>query len=95
MQLIQDYFNEVSNKRCGICDVCIEERKKENRSAFDDLRNEVTSVLKARPLTVEQVEELIAPKDHELFVDVVREMVDDGVLAYDSVWKLSLNKKKP
>jgi ATP-dependent DNA helicase RecQ len=94
MQLIQDYFNEVSYKKCGICDVCIEERKKENKNAFDDLRNEVTSVLKKKPLTVEQVEELIAPKNHELFVDVVREMVDEGVLAYDNVWKLSLTKQK-
>jgi ATP-dependent DNA helicase RecQ len=94
MQLIQDYFNEVSYKKCGICDVCIEERKRENRNAFDDLRNEVTSVLKKKSLTVEQVEELIAPKDHELFVDVVREMVDEGVLAYDSVWKLSFIKQK-
>ena len=94
MQLIQDYFNEVSYNKCGICDVCIEERKKDNRNAFDDLRDEVTSILKKKSLTVEQVEELIAPKDHELFVDVVREMVDEGVLAYDSVWKLSLIKQK-
>lgn len=94
MQLIQDYFNEVSYKKCGICDVCIEERKKENRNAFDDLKVEVTNVLKSKSLTVEQVEELIAPNDHELFVDVVREMVDDGVLVYDSVWKLSLVKQK-
>jgi ATP-dependent DNA helicase RecQ len=94
MQLIQDYFNEVSYKKCGICDVCIEERKKDNRNAFDELRDEVTSVLKKESLTVEQVEELIAPKDHELFVDVVREMVDEGVLAYDNVWKLSLIKQE-
>ena len=94
MQLIQDYFNEVSYKKCGICDVCVEERKKENQHAFDDLRSEVTSVLKKKSLTVEQVEELISPKDHELFVDVVREMVDEGVLAYDNVWKLSLTKQK-
>jgi ATP-dependent DNA helicase RecQ len=94
MQLIQVYFNEVSYNKCGICDVCIEERKKDNRNAFDDLRDEVTSVLKKKSLTVEQVEELIAPKDHELFVDVVREMVDEGVLAYDGVWKLSLIKQK-
>ena len=94
MQLIQDYFSEVSYKKCGICDVCVEERKKENKNAFDDLRSEVTSVLKKKPLTVEQLEELIAPNEHELFVDVVREMVDEGVLAYDNVWKLSLAKQR-
>ena len=92
MQLIQDYFDETAYKKCGICDVCVEERKKENRNAFNELRAEVASVLKKKALTVEQVEELIAPTDHELFVDVVREMVDEGVLEYDSVWKLTLGK---
>jgi len=94
MQMIQDYFNEVTHNTCGICDVCIEQRKKENIHAFEDLRDEVLSVLKRKALTVEQVEELIAPRDHELFVDVVREMVDEGLLEYDTVWKLSLATQK-
>ena len=95
MQLIQDYFNEVSYKKCGICDVCIEERKKDNRNAFENLRDEVTQCAEEKILTVEQVEEFIAPKDHELFVDVVREMVDEGVLDYDTVgnWVSKLNRK--
>jgi ATP-dependent DNA helicase RecQ len=94
MQMIQDYFNEVTYKTCGICDICIEQRKKENLYAFENLREEVTHVLKKQALTVEHVEELIAPRDHELFVDVVREMVDEGALVYDSAWKLSLAKQK-
>ncbi|MBA4056047.1 MAG: RecQ family ATP-dependent DNA helicase [Marivirga sp.] len=94
MQMIQDYFNEVTFKTCGICDVCIEQRKKENLHAFENLREEVVLILKKRPLTVEQLEEVIAPRDNELFVDVVREMVDEGLLEYDSVWKLSLAKQK-
>lgn len=94
MQMIQDYFNEVSLKTCGICDFCIEQRKKENLHAFEDLRTEIKHVLTKQPLTVEQVEELIAPRDQELFVDVVREMVDEGMLVYDSTWKLNLAEQK-
>jgi len=29
-----------------------------------------------------------------LFVDVVREMVDEGLLEYDTVWKLGVAKQK-
>lgn len=94
MQMIQDYFNEVTYKTCGICDVCIEQRKKQNLHAFENLRDEVLHVLQKKALTVEQVEEVIAPRDHELFVDVVREMVDEGLLEYDSVWKLGITKQK-
>jgi ATP-dependent DNA helicase RecQ len=94
MQMIQDYFNEVTFNNCGICDVCIERRKKDNRLAFDELWQEVLSALKQDRKTIEELEERIAPRNHELFVDVVREMVDDGVLGYDNAWRLTLIQQK-
>jgi ATP-dependent DNA helicase RecQ len=93
MQLVQDYFNEVTFKVCGICDVCIEKRKKDNVKAFDALRSEILLVMKPKSLSIEELETLVAPKDRELFVDVVRELVDEGRLMYDSTWKLKLNPK--
>ena len=94
MQMIQDYFNEVTFDRCGICDVCIEKRKNDNRRAFEELWEEVLSALKQQDKTVEELEERIAPRDHELFVDVIREMVDDGLLEYDNAWRLKLMQQK-
>lgn len=94
MQMIQDYFNEVTYKTCGICDVCIEQRKKENLHACENLREEVSLILKKQPLTIDQLETIIAPRDNELFIDVVREMVDEGLLEYDPVWKLNIVKQK-
>ena len=88
MQLIQEYFDEHTEATCGICDVCIGKRKKGNLLAFEKLRKEVLTVMKTNVLTVEQLEKQIAPKDRELFVDVVRELVDEGFLVYDKVWKL-------
>jgi ATP-dependent DNA helicase RecQ len=94
MQVIQDYFDEVTFNTCGICDICIERRKKDNIRAFEDLRDEVITMLKSGAQTIEQVEEKIAPRDHELFVDVIREMVDEGMLEYDKSWKLKLIQTK-
>jgi ATP-dependent DNA helicase RecQ len=94
MQMIQDYFNEVSSQPCGICDICVNNRKQDNLSAFEGMKIEVMSVIKRSPLTVEQLEEIIAPRDHELFVDVVRDMVDSGMLEYDEVWKLRVGKQE-
>jgi ATP-dependent DNA helicase RecQ len=94
MQVIQDYFNEVTFDICGICDVCIEKRKRENVHAFEELKGEVILTLKQHSETVEELEERIAPKDHELFVDVIREMVDDGFLEYDDAWRLKLIQQK-
>lgn len=94
MQMIQDYFDEVTFDACGICDVCIERRKKNNLRAFEDLRQEVLTILKQHSQTVEELEERIAPRDHELFVDVIRDMVDDGLLEYDQGWRLRLMQQK-
>jgi ATP-dependent DNA helicase RecQ len=92
MQLVQDYFNEVTYKECGICDVCIDKKKKANSKVFDEIRAEVLTVMKIRSMTLEELEEQVAPTNRELFVDVVRDMVDDGTLEYDSIWKLSLGR---
>ena len=94
MQQIQEYFDEETDKTCGICDVCVKNRKDSNSHAFESMRDEVLRVLKDRALTIEQIEGHIAPADRELFVDVVRDLVDDGVLQYDSVWKLGIAAQK-
>jgi ATP-dependent DNA helicase RecQ len=94
MQIIQDYFNEITYQTCGICDLCIEKRKSENLIAFKSMRDEVMVLLSRQTLSVEQLEEIISPKDHELFVDIVREMVDEGIISYDKFWRLKKTKTK-
>lgn len=94
MQVVQDYFNETTYQTCGICDVCIGKRKQENTKAFDVLKEEVLLIMRARSLSVEELEQQVSPDDKELFVDVVRELVDEGRLEYDKTWKLQLAGNK-
>ena len=91
MQVIQEYFNDPLARACGICDVCLTRKKEEDRSGLDELQNEILAVIKQRPIPVEELEERIAPRDRELFVELVRELVDSGVLRYDEAWKLNLS----
>jgi ATP-dependent DNA helicase RecQ len=93
MQVVQDYFNETTYLTCGICDICIEKRKQENTRAFDVLRDEVLTIMKNKAFTIEELEQQVSPEDKELFVDVVRELVDEGRLEYDKTWKLRLSGK--
>jgi ATP-dependent DNA helicase RecQ len=94
MQMIQDYFDEVSEKECGICDVCIGKRKKDNLKAFEQLKAEILHVVERNSMAIEALEKHIAPKNQELFIDVVRELVDEGRLQYDKVWKLRATQSK-
>lgn len=94
MQIVQEYFGEDTFSVCGLCDVCIEQRKSDNRSAYDQLRAEIVNIIKSTSMTIEQLEEHIEPTDHELFADVVRELVDEGLLQYDDSWRLQLSEQK-
>ena len=90
MQFIQEYFNEHTDTSCGICDTCISRRKSDNLMAFEKLRDEILRIMKQNTLSVEELEKETDPKDRELFIDVVRELVDEGLLVYDKVWRLTL-----
>jgi ATP-dependent DNA helicase RecQ len=94
MQIVQEYFGEDTFAVCGLCDVCIEQRKTDNRSAYDQLRAEIVNIIKSTSMTIEQLEEHIEPTDHELFADIVRELVDEGLLQYDDSWRLQLSEQK-
>jgi ATP-dependent DNA helicase RecQ len=88
MMLIQQYFGEKTIETCGICDVCIASRKRENSSALEGMRIEVLSIIKKQSLTLEELEQVVAPSDPEILVDAVRDLVDEGLLQYDEFWKL-------
>jgi ATP-dependent DNA helicase RecQ len=88
MQVLQRYFDEETELTCGVCDVCIERKKKENFAALLDYREQITYLLNQKPQPVDELEEAVGPKDHELFIEVVREMVDEGIVRYDEFWML-------
>ncbi len=93
MQLIQEYFDEINYEVCGMCDVCIQKKKKDNLDALHDYEGQILYILKQKPVTVEDLETQVDPKDKELFVEVVRELVDAGEIYYDELWTLHLAAK--
>jgi ATP-dependent DNA helicase RecQ len=88
MQLIQEYFDEVTYATCGACDVCIDKRKKENLAMLKDYEQQIVYLLKQKSMTVEELETAVDPTEKELFIEVVREMVDSAQIEYDEFWVL-------
>ncbi|HRG10522.1 MAG TPA: ATP-dependent DNA helicase RecQ [Cyclobacteriaceae bacterium] len=88
MQLIQEYFDEKTDVNCGRCDVCIGKRKKENTALFKDYEQQVNYLLTQKPMTVDELELAVDPAEKEVFIEVIREMVDSEELYYDEVWVL-------
>ncbi len=94
MQVIQEYFNEVTYDTCEKCDVCLEKKKKEDLAVFSDYHDQIIYLLKQKSMTVEELERAVSPNDHELFIEVLREMVDAAEIVYDAFWVLSLKGVK-
>lgn len=93
MRVIQEYFDEMTEDLCGICDVCIDRRKRENLATFQDYQQQILYLLRQKPLTADELELAVDPKDAQVFVEVVREMVDDGIIAYDDLWVLHVAQR--
>lgn len=92
MQRILDYFGEQSWQTCGKCDVCIAKHKKENLAETKELQHEIMLLLKTSSLTSEELENKINPRNVDLLIELIREMVDAGQIEYDEVWRLKISK---
>ena len=88
MQIIQSYFGEETMETCGICDVCIEKRKRDNRASVNTYRERILSLLDKKPMTSEELEQAVDPDDHDLLIGVIREMLDSAEIAFDEFWVL-------
>ncbi|MTI19760.1 RecQ family ATP-dependent DNA helicase, partial [Fulvivirga sp. RKSG066] len=82
-QLLLEYFGEVSYEKCGVCDYCITEKKKDNLKSETEYHQQIRHLIEERSLSVDETVEQINPKDKELFLEVIREMVDAGELKYN------------
>jgi ATP-dependent DNA helicase RecQ len=86
--LMLDYFDEKNYETCGVCDVCLAKKKKENLAALKDYQKQILYLLNRKPMTVDELEKEVKPDDRELMLEVVREMVDENKIAYDEHWVL-------
>jgi len=90
-QLLLEYFGEVSYEKCGVCDICVAEKRRNNIKHEHKYHHQVHHLLESGALTIDDIVEQINPTDKETFLEVIREMVDAGELQYDEHWKLMLS----
>lgn len=88
-QLLLEYFDEVSYQKCGICDICVGQKKQQlpdsetlGRYIMDQL--EASGRFLAELTTIFEV-------DEELLIDAIRNLLDQGKVYYDEAGRL--NKK--
>ncbi|WP_161888551.1 RecQ family ATP-dependent DNA helicase [Pontibacter russatus] len=88
-QLLLEYFGEITDTRCRICDYCLAERKKEREGQeLETLREKVLALAKAQPRLPKELVQQFEPKHAEAVTALLRELVDVGRLQYRESGKL-------
>ncbi|MBC5992458.1 RecQ family ATP-dependent DNA helicase [Pontibacter cellulosilyticus] len=78
-QLLLEYFGEVNDKACRICDYCLAERKKEREGQEEkQLRSKLLELLQVKPYLPKELVQQFEPKHHETVTELLRGMLDLG-----------------
>jgi len=88
MQMIQEYFGEITYETCGICDVCLGKKRKDSSALLKDYTDQIHYLLTQKPLSIDELESAVAARDKDLYIEAVRELVEAGSIFYDEVWVL-------
>ena len=75
------YFGETDAKACGRCDICLEEKKKQD--ADEDFKNAKSYILQKTKNTWVKTEDLLPENAHfakQLYKEVIRFLLDEKKL---------------
>ena len=83
-RMLIDYFGQTTDADCGICDVCIRNRNRQNKkSKSTDIKKELLHMLDEKGvMTISQIE-THAADDYKFYLNVMREMADDNEIVLD------------
>ena len=92
-QLLQQYFGEITDAECGICDNCLAKKKKSVPAPENaQLRTEILKLLNLSPLTPQQLVAAFGLKNEQAAIHTIRELLEDEVLIYEAEGTLRLSK---
>lgn len=81
-----EYFDDHSGDKCGVCDVCLEEKRREKDFYVEDnIINEILNLLSERPLPLDELIASIAAGNEKERVELLRTLLDAGKVKTDGV----------
>ncbi len=89
-QILLEYFGELTYVPCELCDTCISKKKIITTTHHDAYKHQILEKLKKGPAPIESLETAIDAEDSSLIETVIKEMLDQGLIAYNEHWELIL-----
>ena len=92
-QLLQEYFGERTDNRCGVCDNCLAKKKTQSPAPeHAQIRAEILKLLHMSPLTPQQLVAAFGLKNEQTAIDTLRELLEDETVIYEREGTLRLNR---
>jgi ATP-dependent DNA helicase RecQ len=83
-QLLLTYFDEPNSDKCGICDVCLEEKRKQNATdVLDDITTEIAQLLTTAPLELDDLITSIKSGIEKERLEAIRMLLDAGKIKFN------------
>lgn len=85
MRFLIAYFEEQLETDCGICDLCLENKKKSFSEKFDDCKSTILQHLEVEGfIHIEDFCSPLNPHQREAMIQTIRLLMDEGILTMDS-----------
>jgi ATP-dependent DNA helicase RecQ len=82
-QALLSYFDEQGAEKCGICDVCLEEKRQKNASEiFDSITDEMIQLLRASPYDLATLVSSAKNGTEKERLATVRQLLDAGKIKF-------------
>jgi ATP-dependent DNA helicase RecQ len=82
-QILLGYFDETGAAKCGVCDVCLEEKRQKNASEiFDDITTEILQLLNKEPLNTGSLVTSIFTGTEKERIETIRLLLDGGKIKF-------------
>lgn len=79
-----NYFDEHHAVKCGVCDVCLAEKRAENQNQIgEEIAFEIISLLQQQPLSLDDLVTNIKNGTEAERIDTIRELLDAGKIKSD------------
>jgi ATP-dependent DNA helicase RecQ len=83
-QMLLAYFDETNAEKCGICDVCLEEKRQRNLAeTADDITDEIAHLLSVDNLTIDDLIGSLKSGTEKDRIETIRLLLDAGKIKTD------------
>jgi ATP-dependent DNA helicase RecQ len=93
--LILQYFNEIPELGCGVCDYCVSQKRKKNSNPveFENYKNQILILLEnVHQMNPEALKNTLLPQKEKVFIGAIEFLLENDQIRYNASGELELKK---